>query len=127
MGLVLAGALALPAVAFATDPGEQLYLRHCGSCHGPKGRGDGIAAPFITPRPPDLTAIAQRNEGVFPYASVLMKLDGRERVPAHGSREMPIWGERFGESIPESSLSEEVTRGRVVTLVEYLKSIQRRN
>lgn len=125
MGLVLAGALALPAVAFATDPGEQLYLRHCGSCHGPKGRGDGIAAPFITPRPPDLTAIAQRNEGVFPYASVLMKLDGRERVPAHGSREMPIWGERFEAEADDPASRHAEARGKLLLITEHLRELQR--
>ncbi len=37
---------------------------------------------------------------------------------------MPIWGRRFGERIPEAGISEEVVRGRMLVLVEYLKSIQ---
>jgi mono/diheme cytochrome c family protein len=38
--------------------GKALFTRHCASCHGPGGRGDGPAAAFglITPR--DLTAPA---------------------------------------------------------------------
>lgn len=52
-------------------------------------------------------------------------IDGRFDLPAHGSREMPIWGARLGEAIPESSLAEEIVRGKIATLIEYLKSIQR--
>ena len=40
---------------------------------------------------------------------------------------MPVWGERFGEAIPESGVAEEVTRGQIAVLVEYLKSIQRKD
>ena len=46
-------------------------------------------------------------------------------VTAHGSREMPVWGERFGANVPEAGVSEEIVRGRVLVLVEYLKSIQK--
>ena len=52
-------------------------------------------------------------------------IDGRFALPAHGNREMPIWGQTFGEAIPESSLAEEVTRGQIAVLVSTLKSIQR--
>ena len=39
---------------------------------------------------------------------------------------MPIWGRRFGgERIAEGVDPEEIVRGRLQILVEYLKSIQR--
>ena len=40
---------------------------------------------------------------------------------------MPVWGERFGDTIPESGVAEEVSRGHIATLIEYLKSIQRKD
>jgi hypothetical protein len=105
----------------------ETFQRHCASCHGLSATGDGPAAGALRlPLPPaDLTRIAERRGGAFPTAEVARFIDGRFFPTAHGSREMPIWGERFGAWIPESSLSEEITRGRIVTLVEYLKSIQR--
>ncbi len=51
-------------------------------------------------------------------------IDGRFDLPAHGSREMPIWGARLAEEIPVFATGEEVARGRIASLVEYLKSLQ---
>lgn len=77
--------------------GQQYLLRYCSACHGAQGRGDGPAAPALRPPPADLTRIAQRRGGHFPVAEIAAFIDGRTVMPAHGSREMPIWGERFGE------------------------------
>lgn len=35
--------------------GAALYNKHCASCHGAKGKGDGKAACDLDPRPSDLT------------------------------------------------------------------------
>src|SRR5512143_1668693 len=61
MALSLAArAAAAPAPDLGTDAqreaGKQLYLAHCAQCHGEKGDGQGIAAPFLLPRPRDFTA-----------------------------------------------------------------------
>ena len=45
-------------------------------------------------------------------------------MPAHGSREMPIWGRKLADPIAEDASGEEVARGRIDLLVEYLKTIQ---
>jgi hypothetical protein len=37
---------------------------------------------------------------------------------------MPIWGERFGETVGSGSVGEEVVRGNLLVLIEYLQSIQ---
>ncbi len=42
----------IPAVL---QKGRALYQKHCFSCHGEKGKGDGAAAPFNPEKPPDLT------------------------------------------------------------------------
>jgi hypothetical protein len=58
-------------------------------------------------------------------AKMAALIDGRTVVPSHGSREMPIWGERFGEMVGGGSVGEEVVRGNLLVLLEYLQSIQR--
>jgi hypothetical protein len=40
---------------------------------------------------------------------------------------MPVWGQRLGERLPETQVSDEIVRGEIHILVEYLKSIQRPN
>ena len=88
------------------------------------GRGDGPAASVLQPPPADLTRITQRHDGLFPVAEITALIDGRTVIPAHGSREMPIWGERFGEMVGGGSLGEEVVRGNLLVLIEYLQAIQ---
>lgn len=104
--------------------GAPIFQRYCGSCHGLSGRGDGPTAKTLRPRPPDLTGIAKRRGGEFPTAEIAKFIDGRFELPAHGSREMPVWGERFGSDMPEAGVGESIARGNIASLVEYLKSIQ---
>ena len=126
--------LALPLAAEEKPPlipgatmsaGQQYFLRYCSACHGETGRGDGPAAAALRTPPADLTRIAQRHGGQFPVAEIAAFIDGRTAVPAHGSREMPIWGERFGEMGGGGSVGEEVVRGNLLVLIEYLQSLQR--
>jgi len=107
--------------------GAEAFPRYCASCHGTKALGDGPAAAALIVKPADLTRIAARRGGKFPDGEIARFIDGRFSVTAHGSREMPVWGERFADSIPDSGVAEEVTRGRIAVLVEYLKSIQRKD
>ena len=123
-------ATAAPAKDPVFDPveaevGKPLYLQHCASCHGSEARGDGPARAALIKQPADLTAIAARRGGSFPTGEIAQFVDGRFQLPAHGSREMPIWGERFGADVPEAGLGESIARGNIASLLEYLKSIQR--
>jgi mono/diheme cytochrome c family protein len=106
------------------EVGAGLFATYCASCHGVDARGDGPAASALSPPPADLTRIAAREGGVFPESAIAKKIDGRFDLPAHGSREMPIWGARLGDEIPGFATGDEVARGRVASLVEYLKSLQ---
>jgi mono/diheme cytochrome c family protein len=114
-------AAAHPALA---EIGAEYFQSYCVSCHGRQGRGDGPVAPALQTPPADLTRIAARRGGRFPDGEIARFIDGRFEVAAHGSREMPVWGARFSEVVPEAALSEEIARGKIATLVEYLKSIQ---
>lgn len=104
--------------------GRQYFVRYCSACHGVEGRGDGPAASVLQPPPADLTRIAQRHGGHFPVAEITAYIDGRTSVPAHGRREMPIWGERFGETVGRDLLGEAVVRSHLRFLIEYLQAIQ---
>ncbi|MBW2691330.1 MAG: c-type cytochrome [Deltaproteobacteria bacterium] len=126
------GPQATAQVSSAPDPdpmlaevGAELFTSYCASCHGVDARGGGPAAPALITPPSDLSRIAARGGGVFPESSVARLIDGRFDLPAHGSREMPIWGACLAEEIPCFATGDEVARGRIASLVEYLKSVQR--
>ena len=38
------------------DAGKKLYEANCSQCHGEKGDGNGVAAPYLQPRPRDFTS-----------------------------------------------------------------------
>jgi hypothetical protein len=88
------------------------------------GHGDGPAAPALQTPPADLTRLAQRHGGLFPVAEVTAFLDGRTIIPAHGSREMPVWGARLGEKAGGGAAGEQVARSILRVLIEYLQAIQ---
>ncbi|WP_348642573.1 c-type cytochrome [Mesorhizobium sp. B2-4-6] len=79
------------AAAQQMSNGEQEYLNSCAVCHGVDGRGDGPMADVLRKRPADLTTLARRNGGEFPYWRVYATIDGRGLVPEHVERDMPIW------------------------------------
>ena len=104
--------------------GERQFAQSCAVCHGRDARGGGPAAGALRQRPPDLTRIAARRGGSFPDADIAAKIDGRFEVTAHGSREMPVWGVHLATPIAEDASGDDVARGRIELLVEYLKTIQ---
>jgi mono/diheme cytochrome c family protein len=106
------------------DVGAELFETHCASCHGADARGNGPAASALNVPPTDLTRIAARRGGTFPESTIARVIDGRFDLPAHGSQEMPIWGAQLAEEIPAFATGDEVARGRIFILLEYLKSIQ---
>jgi mono/diheme cytochrome c family protein len=101
-----------------------VFVRHCSACHGRHGRGDGPAAPALHPPPADLTRIAQRHDGLFPVVEIMAAIDGRTIIPAHGSREMPIWGARFAEMAGGGPAGEAAVQDVLRILIEYLQAIQ---
>ncbi len=56
--------------------------------HGASGKGDGFYA-LMLPRNitmTNLTELAKKNSGVFPFTLVYETIDGRQQVQAHGTR-----------------------------------------
>ncbi|MGB5294285.1 MAG: cytochrome c [Thermoanaerobaculia bacterium] len=106
-----------------SDPGRFLFRVHCQSCHGPQGRGDGVMRQVLAVAPSDLTTISKRNDGSFPTHLVIETIDGRRHLPAHGAREMPVWGITFQTLDLDTNQEPEVER-RIRDLVHYIESIQ---
>lgn len=105
--------------------GVELYERLCASCHGAAAGGDGPVAPLLKIRVPDLTRIAARAGGEFPAAAVRRTIDGRSARPAHGTRDMPVWGWQLYDSTAGDDAAERARVDATITrLVDYLRSIQ---
>ena len=123
-GCASAGDNDVPSEILATV-GRADFVEHCAPCHGMSGRGNGPAASSLKKPPADLTRIAERHGGRFPTGEISKFIDGRNEIPAHGSREMPIWGREFTARMGNDDIGDELVRGRHLILVEYLETIQR--
>ncbi|MGE0885999.1 MAG: cytochrome c [Blastocatellales bacterium] len=125
LGLVLMLFMTLSFDASATQKGDknakgrQLYVQYCASCHGVDGKGYGPTASALKGTMPDLTMIP-KVDGKFPSLRVLHAISGDKEVVAHGSKEMPVWGQVFKYQKGEST-----ARLQIYALEEYIKSIQR--
>ena len=104
--------------------GREYFVDYCASCHGKDARGRGPAAAALKKMPADLTRISERRDGSFPSAQIAAFIDGRIDIEAHGSRDMPVWGRDFAEQVGSDATGDELVRGRLLVLVEYLRSIQ---
>src|SRR6516225_11699121 len=85
------------------------------------------------PPPSDLTRLSEANNGVFPISRVHEVIDGRIERLVHGTRDMPVWGDRYMQEMisPESrdwvskEWNEAIVRRRILALVEYISTLQR--
>jgi len=114
-----------PTVGFSQDEqatvawGKDLFQTHCVACHGLSGKGDGPVGATLKVPPTDLTQLSKKNGGSFPTRQIRKFIDGERPIPAHGSREMPIWGKVFrGEKTDTEA------RMQIFALSAFLKSIQ---
>jgi mono/diheme cytochrome c family protein len=129
--LVLLGTALLPLAAPATaDSAAQDFLSLCAPCHGADGRGNGPAAAALKTRPADLTRITARY-GAFPAEKITQAVMGLDMPESHGSREMPIWGDRLinealGDetSVAAAKTAAHEVEDRIAALVRYLERIQ---
>ena len=110
--------------------GQLEYRDYCASCHGFSGKGDGPVAAALSKAPGDLTLLSKKHGGKFPAQRVYRTIDGRDVIPSHGTREMPVWGQVFrlrqgclsGSGGPP--LTGEEIKARIQPIVEYIKSLQ---
>jgi mono/diheme cytochrome c family protein len=100
-----------------------MYQTYCAVCHGKDGRGEGPAASALKVPPTDLTLLAQKNGGKYPTMKVVTTIRGEEPLPAHGSKDMPIWGKLFWSM---SGGHESQVQQRVSNLNSYIESLQKK-
>lgn len=124
--VVLTACARSPSPLLGTDTaaeGRALYLRACASCHGADARGAGAVAPALRVPPPDLTGLRARHGGTFPREWVIDVVVGKRQVAAHGTREMPVWSERFGPGL--GGVASVWAHRRDQLIADYLESLQR--
>ena len=114
----------LPGGSSAQQTGKAMFERYCSSCHGTDAKGDGPLANLLITKPADLTQLAKQNGGTFPGVKVMRAIDGRDEVRAHGTSDMPVWGERFKAESPPVHTRETAVRGTAQEIVQYIQSIQ---
>ena len=123
--LIQSATLSTHASDYVSRSGEELYNQFCASCHGIKGQGDGPVSKSLRVEVPDLTLLARRHRGSFPREQVEKIIDGRFLITAHGTRVMPVWGERFSKQELGNPDAEKSTRVLTGRLADYVWSLQR--
>jgi mono/diheme cytochrome c family protein len=99
------------------ERGRESFKFYCAPCHGLEGRGDGPAAKSLKNPPADVTRLTKKDQP-FPALRVYAVIDGTRSLPAHGSREMPIWGPYFRQKMGKAGEVE------LENLIQFIASIQ---
>lgn len=113
----------VPIVSTSPASGVEMYKTYCAVCHGTDGVGNGPAASALKVPPPDLTVLAKNNGGKYPAMRVVSVIRGEEALPAHGSKDMPVWGKLFWSM---SGGHESQVQQRVSNLNNYIESLQKK-
>lgn len=133
--LIMMGAGSFAAAAdkkLKADLGKREFENSCALCHGKDGKGTGAINDLLKKSPTDLTTLAKRNKGVFPFDRLYAVIDGREIIRGHGDRDMPAWGDRYSsDSVKAAEYymdvpydAEMFARSRTLSLIDYLNRIQ---
>ena len=128
VGFVIFGAtLASAQEQEVIDAGKREFQRSCASCHGADARGNGPVVNVLNVEPADLTQMKKKHGGTFLFWQTYDTISGRGEevaIRGHGTREMPIWGDRFRLEPGASEQYALGVRGRLLSLVHCLQSIQ---
>ncbi len=79
---------------------------------------------FLRPKPIDLTQIAKKAGGKFPFVVTMQAIDGTATVRAHGDPDMPVWGDSFRREAQDTMDEQVQVLGRLMLITEYVESIQ---
>jgi mono/diheme cytochrome c family protein len=102
--------------------GKQEYEENCVSCHGPAGKGDGDLGQKLFKKPLDITTIAERNGGNFPFERVFQIIAGDEPVEGHDTMHMPDYAKRMKQDDFKPGYHQ--AHVRILQLTHYVDSIQ---
>jgi len=56
---------------------------------------------------------------------VIAAIAGERELPAHGTREIPVWSQRFGTRSGAPAVASLYARRRLEALADYVASLQR--
>jgi mono/diheme cytochrome c family protein len=101
--------------------GKQMFKEYCAACHGADAKGRGPVTYSLKAPAPDLTALAKRHGGKFPYDYVSGVLRFGPGFAAHGSADMPTWGALFQYL---DKYNQPAVQKRIQNLCDYLASLQ---
>ena len=119
------GQIAAQDNAAAADPdGARLYARHCASCHGAFGEGDGPVAAVMEVSVPNLRTLSARSNDRFPRDTVMRYIDGRDLPAAHGNRLMPVWGDTFAVPGADAATSEAAASRQIAAITDFIARLQ---
>jgi mono/diheme cytochrome c family protein len=110
----------VPATYTNPTSGTEMYTTYCAVCHGQDGKGSGPAASALKAAPSDLTQLSRKNSGKFPASRIKQYIEGADTVAAHGSRDMPIWGNVFRQ------MGTNLSELRVANLSKYIEDMQQK-
>jgi mono/diheme cytochrome c family protein len=113
----------VPVKQTSAASGHEMYNSYCAVCHGTDGKGAGPAASALKVPPTDLTTLTSKNEGKYPAMHVSSVLRGDAETPAHGSKDMPMWGPLF-RNLSQGHDSE--VQQRIANLNQFVESIQKK-
>jgi mono/diheme cytochrome c family protein len=111
----------VPIKSTSPTSGKEMYAAYCAVCHGTDGKGGGPAASALKTQPTDLTLLAKNNGGKYPDMKVSSAIRGEGGLPAHGSKDMPVWGSLFWSM---SAGHESEVQQRVSNLTHYIQGLQ---
>jgi mono/diheme cytochrome c family protein len=113
----------VPIKATSPASGEEMYNTYCAVCHSKDGKGNGPAASALKVPPPDLTVLSKNNQGTYPSLKVSAIIRGEQPLPAHGSKDMPVWGSLFWKM---SQGHESEVQQRIANLSKYVEGMQQK-
>lgn len=123
-GAVLAACTMMPfGQSAGVKRGQLIYAKECSQCHGPAGEG-GVVSLGLAVTPPNLTALAQRNDGEFPREFIRRFVMGLlEKDDPSGA--MPGFAKvGLRHVYPNGGADGEVLEGDFEDMLDYLEAIQ---
>ena len=129
IAVIVASLAAFPGHADEAMVGQAEFQSSCAACHGMDGKGNGPFLDFLKQAPADLTRIASRNNGRFPFQQIYKVIEDPSASRAHGDRDMPVWGRQFSQEEidkygPFDTTHPGLVEARILKLVFYLATIQ---
>ena len=132
---VAASILSLAAIVSASRPalsandevaeGHRYFIQYCASCHGQDGLGDGPVAKSLLRQPANLRTLGDKYGMPLPAHRIAELIDGRDTIRVHGTRDMPVWGERLYE-VGQGQKGETGIGDVIAKIIAYLGTIQDR-